>query len=219
MEIKIIMDNRLFAFFDSLWDYIDSGKFYRNPFSLVYIAIASLNLLFPIHVIYTIIRSGVFEYISGGKVFAFIFIFFLLIFLGLMSFHLWINRQQKIQEYFGNDNEFIVIPIVSHFIQTLGEWLGFYLGIGGCVISLVFVIFGFNEYIIGEALGNSLLPMGTSLVTVIIYPIMGFLIVVAGRLIAELYKVLTSIANNTKKIVENSNNNTKTSSLEDESQF
>lgn len=214
------MDNRLFAFFDSLWDYIDNGKFYRNPFRLLYIAIASLNLLFPIHVIYTTVKSGVLEYISGIKVFAFIFIFFLMVFLAFMSFHLWINRQKKIKEHFGNDNEYIVIPIVSHFIQTLGEWLGFYFGIGGCVISLVFVIFGFNDYIIGEAVGNSLLPMGTGLVTVVIYPIMGFLIVVAGRLIAEIFRVLTSIANNTKKIVENSHDDkTKISQFGDESQF
>lgn len=214
------MDNKLFTFLDSLWDYIDNGKFYRNPFSLLYIAIASLNLLFPLHVIYVTLECGVFEYISGGKALAIIIIFFLLAFLGLMSFHLWINRQKKIKEYFGSDNEFIVIPIVSHFIQTLGEWIGFYIGIGGCIVSLIFVIFGLSDYLLGEVLGNSLLPIGASLMTVVIYPIIGFLIVVAGRLMAELYKVLTSIANNTKKIAENSHKeDTKISQIGDESQF
>ena len=30
------MDNKLFAFFDKVWNYIDNGKFYREPFRWLY---------------------------------------------------------------------------------------------------------------------------------------------------------------------------------------
>ena len=83
----------------------------------------------------------------------------------------------------------------------MGEWLGFYIGVGGCLISLLFVLFGVNDSL-GGMLGNSVLPMGVGFSMVIMYPIMGFLIVVSGRLIAELYRALAAIANNTKRLVK-----------------
>mgnify|MGYP000339992739 FL=1 len=67
------------------------------------------------------------------------------------------------------------------------------------MISLLFVLFGVNDSL-GGMLGNSVLPMGVGFSMVIMYPIMGFLIVVSGRLIAELYRALAAIANNTKRL-------------------
>lgn len=190
------MDNKFFAFFEPVWDYIDNGKFYREPFRLLYVIMAVLNALFPLWVIYEAVDSGVFDYISGGAVFAMILAFLVLIFLGAMSFCLWFNRQEKVKNSLHEDHEFVAIPVVSHFIQTLGEWFGFYLGVGGCLISFLFTIFGQND-----SLGN-LIPVGTSVLMIIMYPVTGFLIVVTGRLIAEIYRALASIANNTKKFAE-----------------
>ena len=127
------MDNKLFAFLDKVWNYIDNGKFYREPFRWLYAVIAALNLLFPLYVIY-MANSRILKFLSGGEVFACVLIFLLFIFLGIMSAHLWFNRQKKVKEYLQEDNDFVAIPVVSHFIQTLGEWLGFYLGVGGCII-------------------------------------------------------------------------------------
>ena len=64
------------------------------------------------------------------------------------------------------------------------------------LLSLFFVVFG-----LGDSLGQlfGILPLGTGLSMVVIYPIVGYLIVVSGRLIAELYRALASIANNTKR--------------------
>lgn len=195
------MDNKLLAFLDKVWNYIDNGKFYREPFRWLYAVIAALNLLFPIYVIYMAIDSRILKFLSGGEVFACVLIFLLFIFLGIMSAHLWFNRQKKVKEYLQEDNDFVAIPVVSHFIQTLGEWLGFYLGVGGCIISLLFVIFGLDSYV-GDILGGGFLHIGSGFIMVIIYPIMGFLVVVSGRLLAELYRALASIANNTKRFVK-----------------
>lgn len=113
------MDNKLFAFLDKVWNYIDNGKFYREPFRWLYAVIAALNLLFPLYVIY--MASRILKFLSGGEVFACVLIFLLFIFLGIMSAHLWFNRQKKVKEYLQEDNDFVAIPVVSHFIQTLGE--------------------------------------------------------------------------------------------------
>ena len=48
--------------------------------------------------------------------------------------------------------------------------------------------------------GASLLPWGTGVVMIIMYPIIGFLIVVSARLLAELYRAMASIANSAKRI-------------------
>lgn len=195
---SLIMNNKLFAFFEPVWRFIDNGSFFREPFRWLYVAIAILNLLFPLVAIFGTIGSGVFKYMSGGAIFAAILVFILLIALGIMSFVLWMDRQKKLKELLHEDNEFVAIPMVSHFIQTLGEWFGFYLGLFGCVASLLFMLFGGSE-MLGQ-FGGSLLPWGSGVMMIIIYPILGFLIVVSARLLAELYRAMASIANSAKCI-------------------
>lgn len=199
IKIFFTMDDKLLSFLDPVWRYIDNGSFFREPFRWLYIAIAALNLLFPFVVIFLSVESGIFKYMPGGAIFAFVLVFILLLALGAMSFLLWMNRQKRLKEMSHETNEFVAIPMVSHFIQTLGEWMGFYIGIFGCVASLLFMLFGGGD-MMGRVIGDSLLPLGTGIVMVIVYPIMGFLIVVSARLLAELYRALASIANNTKRI-------------------
>lgn len=193
------MNDKLFSFLDPVWRYIDNGSFFREPFRWLYIAIAALNLLFPFVVIFLSIESGIFKYMPGGAIFACVLIFILLLALAAMSFLLWMNRQKKLKDMLHEKNEFVAIPMVSHFIQTVGEWLGFYIGLFGCVASLLFLLFGGSE-MMNQLGGASLLPWGTGVVMIIMYPIIGFLIVVSGRLLAELYRAMASIANSAKRI-------------------
>ena len=93
---SLIMNNKLFAFFEPVWRFIDNGSFFREPFRWLYVAIAILNLLFPLVAIFGTIGSGVFKYMSGGAIFAAILVFILLIALGIMSFVLWMDRQKKL---------------------------------------------------------------------------------------------------------------------------
>lgn len=62
------MNNKLFAFFETVWSYIDTGKFYREPFRWLYAVIAVLNLLFPLYIIFLTIDTGLFKYMSGGDI-------------------------------------------------------------------------------------------------------------------------------------------------------
>ncbi len=199
------MNNKFFAFFESVWGYIDKGSFFREPFKWLYGVISFLNLLFPLFVIYNVSVSGAFDFMSGGEVVACILVFLLFIFLGIMSFSLWMNRLKKLKFTFDDKNDFIAIPVVSHFIQTVGEWVGFYIGVGGCMASLLFVVFGLGGSF-ERLFGYGILPIGTGLFMVLIYPVFGYLIVVSGRLLAELYRALASIANNTKSLKSSNSN-------------
>ena len=41
-------DNKFFSFFEPVLKYIDTGKFFREPFRWLYAILAILNLLTPI---------------------------------------------------------------------------------------------------------------------------------------------------------------------------
>ena len=46
------MNSKLFSFFETVWNYVDTRKFYRDSFCILYRVIAALNLLFPLYIVY-----------------------------------------------------------------------------------------------------------------------------------------------------------------------
>lgn len=101
--------------------------------------------------------------------------------------------ENKLKEAIQEENEFIAIPVVSHLTQTMGEWLGLYIGVIGTLCSVVIAIFAANEI-------RYILPIPSGMF--FLMPIYGFLIVVFARLLAELYRALAVIANNTRKLTK-----------------
>lgn len=187
------MNNKLFTFLDPMLGYIDNGRFFREPFRWLYVIFAILNLLFPIAVLVKIIDMQFFRYAEGKAIFAFILIFIILCIGAWGSYLLWINRKNKLKEVIQEDNEFVAIPVVSHLTQTIGEWLGLYIGVIGTLCSLIVALFAANEL-------KYVMPVSTGIF--FLMPIYGFLIVVFARLLAELYRALAVIANNTKKLTK-----------------
>ena len=176
---------------------IDEGSFFRKPFRWLYTLLAVLNLLIPIAVLVSAInnrlfRGGVFS--GGGKIIV-AFILVILCILSWFGFLIWWDRRDKVNASSRPDDEFVAIPVFSHFLQTCGEWLGMFVGIGGCALSLVALIFlGEEGRMLGHMLGTGSL-IGGGLLSCILFPIYGFLIVVAARVLAELYRALAAIAN------------------------
>ena len=108
---------------------------------------------------------------------------------------IWWNRKSKLETIINENDDFFVIPIFSHFIQTLGEWIGTWIGIVGFFVPIILqekVAFLYRGLDI-EFLETS------SQFGILLMPIYGFIIIVFSRFIAEFYRVLCSIANNTKK--------------------
>lgn len=192
------MKNKFFTFLDPALALIDNGAFFRKPFRWLYMLLAALNLLIPIAVLVAAIDNRLFS--AGGKfVVAFIIIFLIICGLSWFGFQIWWNRREKVNISSQDGDEFVAIPVFSHFLQTSGEWLGMYVGVGGFAISLIAAIFlGQDAQIMGYALGMGSL-FGGGILSCLLFPIYGFLIVVVARVLAELYRALASIANNTRK--------------------
>ena len=191
------MENKFFTFLDPILGLIDDGAFFRKPFRWLYTLLAALNLLVPIGVLVAAIDNHVFN--AGGKfVVAFIVLFLIICGLSWFGFQIWWNRRDKVNASSQDGDEFVAIPVFSHFLQTCGEWLGMYVGVGGFVLSLVAALFlGDSSGMMGHALGMGNL-VGGSIWSCLLFPIYGFLIVVVARVFAELYRALASIANNTR---------------------
>ncbi len=61
------MKDKIFNTVQPLLSYIDSGDFFRKPFSWLYMALAAMNVLAPFVVLYKTIDSGLLKY-GGAKV-------------------------------------------------------------------------------------------------------------------------------------------------------
>ena len=166
------MNNKLFTFLDPLLGYIDNGRFFREPFRWLYVIFAVLNLLFPIFILAKVIEMDFFKYAEGKLILAFILLFIILCAGAWGSYLLWMNRKNKLKEAIQEENEFIAIPVVSHLTQTMGEWLGLYIGVIGTLCSVVIAIFAANEI-------RYILPIPSGMF--FLMPIYGFLIVVFAR--------------------------------------
>ena len=161
------MNNKLFTFLDPLLGYIDNGRFFREPFRWLYVIFAVLNLLFPIFILAKVIEMDFFKYAEGKLILAFILLFIILCAGAWGSYLLWMNRKNKLKEAIQEENEFIAIPVVSHLTQTMGEWLGLYIGVIGTLCSVVIAIFAANEI-------RYILPIPSGMF--FLMPIYGFLI-------------------------------------------
>jgi len=199
------MTDKLLNFIEPYLSYIDSGKLYRKPFSWLYVLCAILNAILPFYVLYKVIDSGIFKYANeiGGAakyIFAFLLIWLALCVACWFGFQIWWNRKDKVLQTSEEGSEFPATPVISHFLQTFGEWLGTYIAVIGFGISLFGSIFlGSDVYSLNRAMDLPFNPGLMGIGGVILFPLLGFTIIVLSRYFAELCRCLASIANNTKK--------------------
>jgi len=192
------MENKFLTFIAPYLSLIDKGHMFRKPFSWLYALIAIINLLLPLYIIYQLIDNRIFE--AEFKITITILLAWAIIaFAGWVSFQLWWDRKTKITFSSDDNAEFVATPVFSHLIQTLGEWIGTWIGLAGFGFALLTTIIlgeegrylGFGIPLVGEFLGSGW-------TNVILMPVYGFLIIVLTRFLAEQIKALSAIANNTK---------------------
>ncbi len=191
------MANKFFNFIDPFLSIIDNGKLFRKPFSWLYAVIAVINLLLPFYILYLAIANKVFG-APAKIVFVFILVWLTVLLASWIGFQIWWNRKDKINASSSLGDDFIATPVFSHFVQTFGEWLGTWIGLVGFVFALlVTIILGSEGYYLSRQLGLGFL--GLSAISIILMPLYGFLIIIISRFLAEQFRALVSIANNTKK--------------------
>lgn len=192
------MENQFFTFIRPFLAYIDNGHFYRKPFSWLYALMAVLNLIAPFYVLYTAIDNDVFR--GGAKIiFLFFLIWIMVAFVGWISFQLWWDRKDRVLYTTSDNDEFVATPVFSHLIQTTGEWLGIWIAVLGAWAALLITLFlGDEGGYLARQIGLDFIDAG--FMAIIIMPIYGFMTIVFTRFLAELFRALASIANNTRRI-------------------
>jgi hypothetical protein len=194
------MENKFLTFIRPYLSFIDNGHFFRKPFSWLYTLLAIVNLLIPIYVLYQASHNGIFDYNTAKIIVVFLLLWVIVVFAGWVGFQLWWDRKSKIDMSSTAGDEFIATPALSHFIQTLGEWIGTWIGLVGFGFALLTTIILGNEgYYFSEIIGIPYLNTNSGWMAILTMPIVGFLIIVFSRFLAEQIRALSAIANNTKK--------------------
>ncbi len=191
------MDNKFFTFIKPYLTFIDNGNLYRKPFSWLYSLIAVVNLILPIYIFYNAVDNNIFD--SPAKfVIVFLLVWIIIAFASWVSFQLWWDRKTKVTTTSVEGDEFVATPVFSHLIQTLGEWLGTWIGIVGFSVALLTtIILGDEANYLSYQIGVPFLETG--IFFIILMPIYGFLVIVGTRFLAEQFRALSAIANNTRK--------------------
>lgn len=178
---------------------IDNGSFFRKVFGILYVLIAVLNVLLPIYLLFKMIDAGLFK--SEGKVvISMLIIWFVIALLGWFGFQLWWDRRQKVNQVTYSGAEFVATPVVAHFIQTIGEYYGIVTAVLGFVMGVVSLLFGnayANNYEMDDVFYDLPYFYEAGWLMIFTGPVVGFLIIVFFRFIAETIKALSAIANNT----------------------
>jgi hypothetical protein len=190
-----LTDNPFFTFSKPYLDFIGGGKF----FGLIYIVMAIISLILPIAIIIMAANSGIFDY--GGKyVAAFIFSWLVIAFACWIGFQLWLDRKSKVKAIAAS--EFIATPILSELLQTFGEWAGTLIGIIGAGVGVIgSMVLGEEVGYLFEAIGLGF--MGFGVMAIAAGPLIGFFLIIISRFIAEQFRILAALANNTKEIAVN----------------
>lgn len=191
------METKFFTFIKPYLSFIDNGHLYRKPFSWLYTLLAFVNLIIPVIIFAQAVDNRIFD-APAKFIILFLLVWIIIAFASWISFQLWWDRKSKVITTSSEGDEFVATPVFSHLIQTIGEWLGTWIGIVGFSVALLTtLILGDEGYYLSRQLGLGF--METGFLFIILMPIYGFLIIVATRFLAEQARALSSIANNTRK--------------------
>ena len=201
------MASKVFTFLNPFLSYIDDGRLFRNPFRILYGFFAIVQLLVPVASlvlgIQALIRAGNMFGSSFGLIVLFIVLWLVLAVVSLIGFQIWWDRKDKLASITREGDDFIATPVFSHLIQTTGEWLGTWLAVFGFFFALLTTIFsnvdGLFMLIGALAPGGLSTLMRTGVIGMVAAPVTGFLVIVGSRFLAEQFRALTSIANNTSR--------------------
>lgn len=185
-----------FNLFDPVANYIDSGRVFRQPLQWLYYLIGGLCGILPLYAIYYIIDSRILKYAPGSVIFAVLLIWIILVVTCAVSLLLWFNRAKKLPSLLTDNSKFVAVPAIANLIQTFGEWIGIATALFGFPSCLIAALFASNYGIpyVSE------LGVAGAFECVIV----GYIYLIISRYLAELILSIAEIANNSKKIADNS---------------
>lgn len=186
----------MFKSLNPLFNYLDGGKLFSQPFRILYYAIGVLTCLSCLAGI-----AEAFDYIKYMKGIAYVFaVLISIVLIGAAVFSLlyWFRRASEVNSDVPENARFLAIPAVGGLVITFAEWLGIITAaVGVCVGILTAIILPFAvSYGGGEVFLSGLgLAVGAA--------IGGYIIIVLGRLLGEQILAIGAIANDTRAIARN----------------
>ena len=201
-------------YLSKLLSLIDNGKFFIVPMKWIYKLLSFLIFLVPLFVLFWIIQlfnSGMLKYMDGWNKFVaaiLCFLFFVaVIAMAYINFRFWQSRSKKMDHIVKVGDQAVAIPLYSNLLQNIGEIWGINIAVVGPVY--VFLIYLFAVLTGADVMrmvgsDNYFLMLIIGLILVILYTaisiIIGFLVVLIFRFIAESIRLVAQIANDTRDI-------------------
>ncbi|MCC6577261.1 MAG: hypothetical protein IT228_07960 [Flavobacteriales bacterium] len=192
---------------------IDRGGFFRRPIAWLFFATGGAALLatfaFLAEVYDQVDNVGsLFKGENSGYalrliVFA-IALACILLAAGVFCMLIWWRRAKHINRDLLPGEEYTATPLVALLVQTTAETIGAWVGIVGAAGTLLIFLLSWGH----DAHGLMRIPgleefseiRRAGVIGVLLFPIIGWLIVLLGKWMAELLKVMASIANNTRSL-------------------
>lgn len=193
MERPQILDHKFFHLLDPVTDYIDSGRFFRQPLMWLYYIIGALTALFPLYALYVLCDEA--KWLDASDICRAIFLWLILtaVCVGLML--LMFNRASRLKTLMPTDSKFVAIPAIANIIRTFGEYFGIFIGVFYS-LAVLFTLDSSLSYMIGIYGGA---------VQFLYFIIAGFLLIVFTRFLSEAILAIAEIANKTDRIARNTN--------------
>lgn len=197
---------------DSYLRGIDQGGFFRKPIGWLFFATGGAAILGTFAFIAQVYEKvdhigSLFKGVNSGYalrliVFAIALIGILLAAGGFCTL-IWWRRAKHISRDLLPGDEYTATPLMAILVQTIAETIGAWIGIVGASGTLLVFLLSW-----GENNGGMRIPgldefremRNMGVVGVIVFPIVGWLVVLLGKWFAELLKVAASIANNTRSL-------------------
>ena len=194
---------------------IDSGKFFTHPMRWLYVVFACLSFVPALLILYFMYDTGVdgiLRHAKGwikfsGYLFCFIFAVFVIV-TAILMFYYWMNRSHKVAHIVNEGDQIVAMPVWAHFVQSIFESFGVYIGIippfGAALFYLWGVITGF-KYIephadAGDIFKLFLLGLLALALFTFVCLFVSYIIILVAHYIGESIRVRAQIANDVRDL-------------------
>jgi len=195
------MSNKLF--FNRILDALSDGKIMKSSMALAFRIIGVLSALVGVVIIIRICNTGFSEFMPAKIVIGTIILAITIAVAFFAIFQIWFYRAKSIQKITLSD--FVVIPIISILLRTLGEIylvFGLAISLGGMFVfwlsGSLTELFPLASNLFPDFFPNTGSPFLTGIFFFLTVNIIAFLILALFYFLAETAIVLVTIANNTK---------------------
>lgn len=181
----------ILAILKPLFDYIDSGKLFRQPIQWLYYA---LGVVFAIFMLYSISLTSVMFKIGGIAIVVAVFIIILMIALSAFSVLYWFKRGNDVRIDTPMGARFVAIPVIANIVRCYGEYVGIVMAVSGVFIGVFAGIF----WLFSKEL--QYIMYICPFILIVVGPVVGYLHLLINRYISERMLAIASIANDTHEL-------------------